>query len=128
MMLQYHTRVLRTRQINYLKCLNQTNLYMSACMQNYALQPACKITAQFRLNILQIQYQAWPHPYESMKMYLSMLMPYYMKKKIITQLILDKKLTHYLRSLWACPDTPEHTQVKWISYFYECPISYKYSA
>lgn len=43
-MLQYHTRVLRTRQINYLKCLNQTNLLyvclhaklcITACMQNY---------------------------------------------------------------------------------------------
>ena len=44
---------------------------------------------------------------------LLLLLPYHMQKtNFITQLILEIKLSHYLLSLWACSDMPEHTLLK----------------
>ena len=52
---------------------------------------------------------AWPHPLEMIEKICNL--PNHMKKaQLLTQLILEIKLAHYLASFWACPDVPDYTQ------------------
>ena len=39
------------------------------------------------------------------------------KTSFITQLTYEMKITHYSVPLWACPEEPNHTQLKWLSNF-----------
>ena len=42
-----------------------------------------------------------------------LLIPYHMQKtNLITQLVFEIKLIHYLPSLWACPSMPDDTNLK----------------
>ena len=43
---------------------------------------------------------------------LLMILYHMQKTNIITQIILEIKLTHYLSSLWACPGMPNNTHLK----------------
>ena len=49
--------------------------------------------------------------------------PLYIQKTILTQLVYEMKLDHYLESLWAGPGMPNHTHLKLLSKFVALRIS-----